>query len=82
VSMRRRIERIEALQERAMPRRHVPEVQLHHSDARQHMREHLGRIAALRRGELGPEEVAEVESLNAAFESRLARIRGEGGLLD
>jgi hypothetical protein len=42
------------------------------------MTEHLDRIAALRRGELGPEEAAEVESLNAAFEDRRTRIRGEG----
>jgi hypothetical protein len=46
------------------------------------MREHLARVAALRRGELGPEEVAEVEAVNAAFKGRLAQIRGEGGLLD
>ena len=82
MSMRRRIERIETLQERAMPRRHVPEVQLHHSDARRRMMEHLRLVARLRRGELGPEEAAEVESLNAAFEVRRRRIRGEGSLLD
>jgi hypothetical protein len=39
---------------------------------------HLRLLAAGRRGELGPEEAAEVESLNAAFEDRRARIRGEG----
>jgi hypothetical protein len=43
------------------------------------MVEHLDRVAALRRGELGPEEAAEVEALNAAFEGRLAQRRGEGG---
>jgi len=43
------------------------------------MREHLGQVAALRRGKLGSEEAAEVEAVNAAFESRLAQIRGEGG---
>jgi len=43
------------------------------------MVEHLDRVAALRRGELGPEEAAEVEAFNAAFESRLAQIRGEDG---
>jgi hypothetical protein len=42
------------------------------------MREHLGRVAALRRGELGPEEAAEVEAMSAAIKSRLAQIRGEG----
>jgi hypothetical protein len=65
-----------------MPRRHVPDAKLRHSDARQRMTEHLGRVAALRRGELGPEEAAKVEAFNAAFEGRLARIRGEGSLLD
>jgi len=46
------------------------------------MMEHLRLVARLRRGELGPEEAAEVESLNAAFEVRRRRIRGEGSLLD
>jgi hypothetical protein len=76
VSMSRRLE---TLEEREMRRRHVPEAQPRHSDARRHMREHLGRVAALRRGELGPEEAAEVEAVSAAFKSRLARIRGEDG---
>jgi hypothetical protein len=75
--MRRRLEKLE---ERAMPRQHVPEVKQHQSDARRHMREHLDRAAALRRGELGPEEAAEVEALNAAFECRLVELRGRGGL--
>jgi hypothetical protein len=79
VSMRRRLE---ALEEQAMTRRLVPEAKPHHSDARQRMRGHLGRVAALRRGELNHEEAAEVEAANAAFQGRLARIRGEGGLLD
>jgi hypothetical protein len=61
-----------------MPRRNVPEAKLRQSDARRHMTEHLDRIAALRRGELDAEESAEVEALNAAFESRLAEIRGRG----
>jgi hypothetical protein len=74
VSMRRRIE---ALEERAVPRRRVPEAKLCQSDARRHMSEHLGRVAALRRGELGPAEAAEVEAVSAAIESRLARIWGE-----
>jgi hypothetical protein len=65
-----------------MPRRHVPKAKPHQSDARQHMREHLARVAALRRGELDPEQAAEVEAANAAFKGRLAHIRGEGGLLD
>jgi hypothetical protein len=78
VSMRRRLENLE---EQAKPRRRVPEAKLHQSDARRHMRAHLARVAALRRGELGPEEAAEVEAVCAAFKGRLARIRGEGGLL-
>jgi hypothetical protein len=72
--------RLEHLEDRA--KRYVPEAKLHQSDARRHMREHLARVAALRRGRLDPEQAAEVEAVNAAFESRLARIRGEGGLLD
>jgi hypothetical protein len=76
MSMRRRLE---TLEERAMPRRHLAEAKLRHSDDRRRMREHLGRVAALRRGELGPEEAAEVQAVNAAFEGRLAQIRGEGG---
>lgn len=75
MSMRRRIE---VLEERAMPTRHVPEAKLRQSDARRHIREHLGRVAALRRGQLDSEEAAEVEALNAAFVGRLAQIRGEG----
>jgi hypothetical protein len=78
VSVRRRLE---TLEERAMPRRHVPNVNLRQSDARRYMTEHLRRLALLRKGELGPEEAAEVEAVNAAFEARLARIRGEGTLL-
>jgi len=75
VSMRRRLE---ALEEYAMPRPPVPEAQLRQSDARRRMMQHLRLLAAGRRGELGPEEAAEIESLNAAFEDRRARIRGEG----
>ena len=70
--------RLKALEEQAMPRQHVTEAKLHQSDARQRMRDHLGRVAALRRGELGPEEAAEVEAVSAAIEGRLAQIRGEG----
>jgi hypothetical protein len=74
VSTRRRLEALEA---RAMPGRDASESEP--SDARRGMVEHLDRLAALRRGELGPEEASEVEALNAAFEARLAQIRGEGG---
>ena len=73
--------RLESLEERAMQRQHVTEAKQHQSDARRRMRDHLGRVAALRRGELGPKEAVEVEAINAAFEDRLSRIRGEGGLL-
>jgi len=73
--------RLKALEERAMTRQHVREAMLQQSDARRYMMEHLDRVAALRRGELDHEEAAEVAAVNAAFESRLARIRGEGGLL-
>ena len=48
------------------------------SRARERMREHLSRVAALRRGELGPEEAAEVEAESAAVERRPAASRGEG----
>jgi hypothetical protein len=78
VSVRRRLE---SLEERAMLRQHVPEAKPHQSDARRHMTEHLARVAALRRGELDSEQAAEVEAVSAAFKGRLARIRGEGGLL-
>jgi len=74
VSARRRLEALEA---RAMPSRDAPEAKP--SDARRRMVEHLDRLAALRRGELGPEEAAEVEAANHAIESRLAQLRGEGG---
>ena len=78
MSVRRRIE---VLEEQAKPRQHVPDAKPHQSDARRHMREYLARVAALRRGELDPEQAAEVEAVSAAFKGRLARIRGEGGLL-
>jgi cytochrome c556 len=74
VSTRRRLEALEA---RALPSRDAPDAK--RSDARRRMVEHLDRIAALRRGELGPEEAAEVEAMSAAVESRFAARRGEGG---
>ena len=46
--------------------------------ARARMLEHLDLVAALRRGELGPEEAAKVEAMSAAAESRFASRRGEG----
>jgi len=68
--------RLEALEERAMPRQRVPEAKP--SDARRRMVDHLDRLARLKRGQLGPGEAAEVEAVNAAIESRRAQIRGEG----
>jgi hypothetical protein len=70
--------RVSVLEERAMRRRRVPEPMPRQSDARRRMTEHLGLVARLRRGELGPEEAAEVESLHVALERRRARIWGEG----
>jgi hypothetical protein len=69
--------RLETLEGRAQLRRRLPEGSPH---ARARMVEHLGRVAALRRGDLGPEEAARVEAISAAVESRLASRRAEGGL--
>ena len=69
--------RLKVLEARAMPSRDAPESEP--SDARRRMVKHLDRLAALRRGELGPEEAAEVEAANHAIEARLAEPRGEGG---
>jgi hypothetical protein len=81
MNLKRRIERIEA----AQPKSHDEPSQNSEAvsderktDARRRMMEHLRLLAAGRRGELGPEEASEVESLNAAFEARRTRIRGEG----
>ena len=68
--------RLEALEERAMPRQRVPEAKP--SDARWRMVEHLDQMAKLKRGELDPEEAARVETTSAAIQSRLAARRGEG----
>jgi hypothetical protein len=68
--------RLEALEERAMPRQRVPEAKP--SEARRRMVEHLDQLAALKRGELGPEEAAEVEALTVVVEARLALRLGEG----
>ena len=68
--------RLEALEGRAQVRQRVPE---RSPQARARMLEHLDRVAALRRGDLGPEEGARVEAMSAAVESRLASRRGEGG---
>ena len=58
-----------------------PRVSVGSARARERMLKHLDQLAKLKRGELGPEEAAEVEAANAALEARLAQMRGEGGLL-
>ena len=70
MSVRRRLK---ALEGRSQLRQRVPEGS---PQARARMAEHLGRVAALRRGGLGPEEAARVEAMSAAVESRLASRRG------
>jgi hypothetical protein len=72
VNVRRRLESLEG---RARLRLRVPQG----SQARAHMVEHLDRVAALRRGDLGPDEATRVETMSAAVESRFASRRGEGG---
>lgn len=49
------------------------------SEAREWMREALGRIARARRGELDPEEAVEVEAHVADIKRLMAERRGEGG---
>ena len=67
--------RLEALEGRARLRRRGRS-----SEARERMVEHLDQLAALKRGELDPEEAARVETTSAAIQSRLAARRGGGGL--
>jgi hypothetical protein len=67
--------RLEALEGRAQLRKRVPEGS---REARERMVEHLERVRRLRRGELDPEEAAEVEAMNAVLQRRLASRRGEG----
>jgi hypothetical protein len=43
------------------------------------MVEHLAQVGRLRRGELDPEEAAEVEAMNTLLQRRLASRRGEVG---
>jgi hypothetical protein len=47
--------------------------------ARERMREHLDRLAGLRRSELDSEQAAEVEATDSAIRERLTALRGEGG---
>jgi len=46
------------------------------SGIRERFREFLDRVAAMRRGELGPEEAAEVEAMSRALQQKFAEIRG------
>jgi hypothetical protein len=73
VSVRRRLESLEG---RAQVRWHVPQGS---PQARARMVEHLDRVAALRRGDLWPEEAARVEAMSTAVESRFKSRWGEGG---
>ena len=73
MSVRRRLETLEG---RAQLRWRVPQDS---PQARARMVEHLDRVAALRRGDLGPPLPARVDAMSAAVESRLASRRGEGG---
>jgi hypothetical protein len=73
VSARRRLE---ALEGRARLHQCVSEDS---TRARERMVEHLDQMAKLKRGELGPEEAAEVEAYTAAVTRRFAARRGEGG---
>jgi hypothetical protein len=73
VSVRRRLEALEGQAQQVRWR--IPEGS---PQARARMVEHLGRVAALRRGELGPEEAARVEAFTAVVEARFASRRGEG----
>ena len=68
--------RLESLEGRAQLRQRVAEGSPH---ARARMVEHLERVAAIRRGDLGPEEAARVEAMSVAVESRFASRRGEDG---
>jgi hypothetical protein len=72
VSVRRRLE---ALEGQAQFRRRIPEGS---REARQRMVEHLAQVGRLRRGELDPEEAAEVEAFTTAVKARLASGWGEG----
>lgn len=67
--------RLEVLEARARGR--LPEAP-ERGEAGERMREHLDRLAAVRRGNLPDEEEAEVWATHAIIERRMAGIRGEG----
>ena len=72
MSVRRRLE---ALEGRAQFRQRIPEGS---REARERMVAHLAQVRRLRRGELDPEEAAEVEAFTTAVKARLASGWGEG----
>ena len=65
--------RLEALEGQVL--RRAPEGS---PDTRRRMKEHLDRIAELRRGDATVENNAELKAMSAAIRGRLAAIRGEG----
>lgn len=73
--------RIVALEGRARRANALGEPSPSSSAARGRMREHLDRLAALRRDELDEEEREEVEAVNSAIRRRLDGLKGEGGKL-
>jgi hypothetical protein len=70
----RRVEALEGRRRQRQPERLT--------DAREHMKAHLDRLASLRRGELSEEEAAEVEATHATIKRRMREIRGEGAIAD
>ena len=77
--MRPSARRIEALEWRALELAAGPSSG--RSEAMKRLVAHLGRLAALRRGELSEEEEVEVRAADASIQWRMAEARGEGGLL-
>lgn len=65
--------RLEALEEQVL--RRAPEGS---PDTRWRMKEHLDRIAELRRGGATVENNAELKAMSEAIERRAAAVRGEG----
>ncbi len=76
MGMLRRIAALEGLARRANA---LGEPLPSSSTARGRMREHLDRLAALRRDELDEEEREEVEAVNSAIRRRLDELKGGGG---
>ncbi len=70
MTIRKRLQNIEARMSPAQPPAR--------SEARERMREHLDRIATLRRSD-DPEDQAELAVVREDVERRLKLVRGEGG---